>query len=149
MYNIRYLIINICFCVLFSCAPRKSIVERIDPPMDTIVPVRMNCKIVKRYLKKSMKVYCYAINTETKDTIQFVGDRVFSKRIKEGKTYSLTLISVEKFHVVAIQGGLFGNICIDCNTWREFLWGSAYRVYPPLYLLLENNGIIPEKESED
>ena len=95
MYNIRYLIISICLCVLFSCAPSKSIVERIDPPMDTIVPVRMNCKIVKRYSKYGRKRYYNAINIKSCDTIEFIGDEKFRKPIKEGKIYSLELVPVK------------------------------------------------------
>ena len=149
MYNIRYLIISICLCVLFSCAPSKSIVERIDPPMDTIVPVRMDCKIIKRYSKYGRKRYYNAINIKSCDTIEFIGDEKFRKPIKEGKIYSLELVPVKLVDIIITRDGPAGCICIDMGTRREFMKCFMHRMHHQLYLLLENNGITPEKESED
>ncbi len=149
MHRIRYLIISICLCALLSCTPSKSIVERIYPPMDTIVPVLIDCKIIKRYSKKGRKRIYNAIDIKNCDTIKFIGDEKFRKPIKEGKTYSLKLVPVKKVYILNFRDGPAGCIWIDIGTRRELMKCFTHRMHPQLYLLLENNGIVPEKESED
>ena len=143
----KYLIIvPLFFFGVLVHAHNKDLINRIYPPIENVDTININCKIIKKYKPQKQIIEMLAFVEDFQDTIEIVASKKDGKFLKSGERYALSVVKVRKFSIAIIRNGLLWQVFFDRDTKNNTYIAYINKVEPPLYILLNNNGIITLKE---